>query len=308
MPKHVAAHARSPIASIIAAYAAMASIWGTTWIGIKFALLGLPPVASAGVRFVLAGVLMYGVALGMRVDLRRNAPPLRVVLILAATLFGFNYALTYYAETHLASGLVAVLFGAQPFFTFGLAAFMLRERTGPLVLAGAIAAFAGVTLISLGGDLQADARYVGAALLAALLSGYAQVYLKRHSGNEPLATLPPAMLLAGAAMTAFGAAFEHPHWAQALAPVPLAATLYLAVFGSAVAFYLNHWLLQRIPSGTVGMSSLLIPVIALVAGAALGAEQFSSRQICGSLLVLAGMWLALQRKSGRGVAELEAVA
>jgi drug/metabolite transporter (DMT)-like permease len=308
MPQKLVAFSRSPIGLIVAAYAAMVLIWGTTWLAIKFALIGLPPVAGAGFRFLIAGVVMYGVALLMRVDLRRAVPPLHLVVVLALTLFGVNYALTYYAETHLASGLVAVLFGTQPFFTFGLAFLLLRERTGPFVIAGAICALAGVALISLGDSLAADWRYVAAALLAALISGFAQVYLKRFSRSEPLATLPPAMLLAGAGLCAWGALFEHPHWSDALRPVPFAAVLYLAIFGSAIAFYLNHWLLQRISSGMVGLSSLMIPVIAVAVGALFGSEVFTLRQLAGAVLVIGGMWLSLRRSARFRAAELNAAA
>jgi drug/metabolite transporter (DMT)-like permease len=302
MPQKLAAFSRSPIGLIVAAYLGMVLIWGTTWLAIKFSLLGLPPFAGAGVRFLLAGALMYAVALAMRVDLRRERPPLHLVVVLALTLFGVNYGLTYYAETHLSSGIVAVVFGTQPFFTFALAFFLLHERIGPLAIAGALLAFAGVALISLGTSAVADVRYLVATLLAALISAFAQVYLKRFSRNEPLATLPPAMLLAGAGLCAWGAFFEHPQWSAALAPAPLAALLYLAIAGSAIAFYLNHWLLQRISSGAVGLSALLIPVIAVAVGAAFGGERFTLRELAGAVLVIAGMWLSLRPPQRRATA------
>ena len=89
---------------IAGAYALMCAIWGTTWLAIKVALTGFPPLGGAGVRFILAALMLYAVARFLARP-RSPKPPLKLVLVLAAALFGFNYALTYYAETHLASGL-----------------------------------------------------------------------------------------------------------------------------------------------------------------------------------------------------------
>jgi drug/metabolite transporter (DMT)-like permease len=183
----------------------------------------------------------------------------------------------------------------MPFFIFGFAHFMVGERANRTTILGALTAFGGVALISLAGDARAEVLYVLAALAGAASSGFANVYLKRFAEAEPLATLPPAMLLAGAGLCAGGLAFERVDWQLATAPGSLAALAYLAVLGSALAFYLNHWLLQRIDSGVMGLSALMIPVIAVAVGALFGHELFGPRDIAGALLVLAGVWLSLAR-------------
>jgi drug/metabolite transporter (DMT)-like permease len=276
---------------VIVAYAAMCAIWGTTWYAIVLALSGFPPLAGAGVRFLIAGGVFGIVALAVR---RRDgsAPPLHLILTLAIAFFGVNYALTYYAEQHLASGLVAVLFGTMPFFIFALAALTLHERAGARVIGGATVALAGVATISLTGD-RGDLLAVGAALGATLLSAIGNVALKRHAASDPLRTLPPAMLLAGAGNLIAGTLTERIDWHAALAPVPLLATCYLAVAGSAIAFYLNHWLLQRLSKGVVGLSALIVPVIAVIVGVLIGHEAFGPRELIGAALVVAGMALAL---------------
>ncbi|MEA2721767.1 MAG: putative rane protein PagO [Candidatus Eremiobacteraeota bacterium] len=124
------------------AYAAMCAIWGTTWLAIKIGLQSLPPVTGAGVRFTVAAVFLWGLGRLVRAP-RGAAPPWQVIVVLAATPFGGNYALTYYAETGLASGLVAVLFGTLPFFVFAFGAVILRERVGITTVAGAALALAG---------------------------------------------------------------------------------------------------------------------------------------------------------------------
>ncbi len=269
----------------------MCAIWGTTWYAIVLALTGFPPVVGAGVRFVVAGAVFAAVAAFAK---RRGGivPPLHLIVTLAISFFGLNYALTYYAEAHLASGVVAVLFGATPFFIFGLAAAMLREPLRPRTIIGALIALAGVATISLTGERGGVLPSL-AALASALLSAYANVELKRYASADPLRTLPPAMLLAGIVMTLAGLTFEHVDPHAAFAPTPVLATLYLAIAGSALAFYLNHWLLQRLSTGIVGLSALVIPVIAVAFGVLVGHEAFGPRDLAGALLVVIGMAIAL---------------
>jgi drug/metabolite transporter (DMT)-like permease len=276
---------------IVAAYALMCAIWGTTWVAIKVALTGLPPLGGAGIRFIIAGLVLYAVSAVVRRS-HGAKPPLKLVLVLAATLFGCNYALTYFAETQLASGLVAVLFGTMPFFVFGFGALMLRETITRQTLAGAVLALAGVVTIAFTGE-GGSLIYVLAALTASALSAFANVYLKRYAHHDPLRTLPPAMLVAGVTMTLAGALLTPVDLRTALALPPILATLYLAIFGSAVAFYLNHWLLQRLTAWIVGLEALIIPVIAVIVGAVVAHEAFGVRELIGAALVVAGVCLAL---------------
>ena len=95
-------------------------------------------------------------------------------------------------------------------------------------------------------------------------------------------------------MTVCGSVFEHPSWALALQPSSVAAVLYLAVLGSGVAFWLNHWVLRHLATWVVGMSALIIPVIAVAVGALAGHEAFNARELAGAALVIIGVWLALR--------------
>ena len=102
------------------------------------------------------------------------------------------------------------------------------------------------------------------------------------------------MLIAGVTMTVAGAVFEHPDWARGASPSSIGAVLYLAVLGSGIAFYLNHWLLQRLDTWVVGLSTLVMPVIAVAVGALIGGEAFGIKELGGAAMVIAGMWIALR--------------
>ncbi len=296
---------RSSALLSVLAYAAMCGIWGTTWLAIKYSLAGLPPVAGSGFRFVIAGAFLWAVgAAGHRKEHVRRPAPWHLIVVLAATLFGGNYIFTYYAETHLASGLVAVLFGTLPFFVFAIAHFMVHERVRPIAILGAVIAFAGVAAISLAGDVSGSLPYVLATLAAAALSALATVYLKKFAASDPFATLPPAMALGGVVMSLAGLAFERIDWHAAVAPSSLLALAYLAVAGSGIAFFINHWLLQRMPAWIVGLSALVIPVIAVIVGAVFGGEAFGTRDLLGAALVIGGVSLAVIQRETAPAAEV----
>ena len=281
-------------AAVVGAYCAMCAIWGTTWLGIKVSLHYVPPLTGVGLRFVIAGTVMYAVAIAtgaLRAGLGKT--PWKLVAVLAVFLFGLNYILTYTAETRLDSGLVAVLFGTFPFFAFAFGHVMVDERTTIRIWFGAFVAFVGVAAISLGGQVRGSPLLALAAIGAAAMAAYANVYARRHAGHDPLITLPPAMLSSGVVVSAIGLLTERVWWAQAVAPPSIGALLYLSIVGSCVPFFLNLWLLQRIPVWIVGLSSLVIPVIAVAVGIAVGGEVFTWRELLGSFLVLAGMWIAL---------------
>ena len=279
---------------IVAAYALMCAIWGTTWMGIKISLRFVPPISGAGLRFAVAGLVMYAAALAAGKLLSPARLPWKIVLNFAVFLFGLNYVLTYTAETHIGSGLTAVLFGVLPFFVFALGRVLLNERTTPLVWTGAAIGFAGVAVISLTASVNGSLWYALAAVAAALSSAYANVYAKRHAGTDPLVTLPPAMLISGLAMLTLGTALERPSWQTALSLPSWGTVLYLAILGSGVAFFLNIWLLHRIAAWIVGLSALIIPIIAVAIGVAFGGERFGMREAAGAALVIAGVWIALR--------------
>lgn len=273
-------------------YGVLCAIWGTTWLVIKDSLHYLPPITGVGLRFLLAGIFLYAVA-AARGELRPlRAVPWRFVAVIAVLNFGLDYGLIYAAETHLDSGLVAVLFGTMPFFVFAFGYALSRERTTPRVWSGAAVAFAGVAIVALG-QMHASPLFVLAAIGAAASAALANCYAKRESHHSPLLTLPPAMVIAGALVTCIGFSTEHVDIARAFAPQSLAALGYLAIFGSGIAFLCNFWALQRLPTWIVSLTTLIIPVIAIAAGVLFGNEHFTVREAYGSLAVIAGITIAL---------------
>ena len=287
--------------AVVGAYIGMCLIWGTTWLGIKISLQTLGPITGVGLRFVIGGIFLYLVAFATRSIPKATDIPWRVVLVLASLLFGLNYVLNYVAETRLDSGLVSVLFGTLPFFSFAFARAMIGERTSAQNWLGAVVAFAGVALISVGGAVRGAPIFALASIAAAAVAAYANVYAKKHSHHAPLVTLPPSMLISGSVLTVLGLIFERTNWSVAFSPTSIGALLYLAILGSGVAFFLMLWLLQRIPVWMVGISTLIFPVIAVAVGILFGGEHMEVRELLGAAIVVGGLAVALapQRESAR---------
>ena len=291
---------------IVLAYCAMCLIWGTTWLAIKIGLHTLGPLTGVGLRFVIAGSILYGVA-----ALRRELVPWRdlpwdAILVFATSLCGLNYVLNYVSELRIDSGLAALLFGTMPFFVFLFGALMIRERPRPIVWAGTLVAFAGLAVISLTGEVRGSPLFALASVVAAGLAGFANVYAKRHTHRSPLVTLPPSMLLSGVVVTIGGLIFERTDWLGVFTPSSLGALLYLAVIGSCVAFFLFLWLLQHLPAYVTGLAAIIYPMVALAVGALFGGEHFGTRELIGSALVIAGLALSLSRPaSSPAMASLE---
>lgn len=278
---------------IAAIYAFMCLIWGTTWLAIKIGLHTVGPLTGVGLRFLLAGVLLFGVA-ALRRELRPIAElPWKLIAVFGIFTFAGDYTLLYVSETHVDSGLASVLFGTLPFFTFGFARLLAGEPITWRAVLGCAAAFSGVGIIALGGSVHGSPLYALATIGAAAAAAFATAYAKRAPAVSPLASLPPAMSIAGAALLCAGLFLERTDWHHAFTGASLGALLYLAIFGSGIAFFCMLWLLERLPAGTIGMSSLTFPVIALTAGSLFGGEHIGVRELAGSALVMCGMAIAL---------------
>jgi len=292
---------------VTAAYAALVLIWGTTWLAIKWGLAYVPPLQGVGFRYVVAGLAVLLLARVAKAPWPRGADAWKVVIVTAFALFGLNYALIYYSERIITSGLTAVLFGTTPFWIMLFAYLMAGERLTARKVLGSLLALAGVATVSLSGTEHGTLTGIVEVLAAAVLAAFGNVYVKRHQQiSKPLVVIPPAMLISGIVFSALGWLAE-PHDPRTFAPPSLLAIGYLGVFGSSIGFLLNYMLLRRLPATTVGLANLLIPIVAVVVGIAVAGERFTLRDLLGAALVLAGIVLALSRGTQRNAAYVPGV-
>ncbi|MGH9360769.1 MAG: DMT family transporter [Thermoanaerobaculia bacterium] len=274
-------------------------IWGTTWAAIRVGLGGVPPFTGVALRFAIAGAWLLVVAVALRVPLGRSAVERRLWVVNALCTFCGSYGIVYWAEQWVPSGLAAVIFSIFPLLVAVMAHFVVpgERLTLPRAL-GVGLGFVGIAVLfsgdfePLGGRRAATAAAV--LLLAPLVSAIAQVAIKRWgAGIHPLSLSAVPMLLTGGIMGALAAAVERGRPVVFDGP-SVAALLYLAFVGSALAFSLYFWLLQHLPATQAALVAYTAPVLAVIVGAVAFAEPITGRMLAGAGLVVAGVALALR--------------
>jgi drug/metabolite transporter (DMT)-like permease len=282
----------------------LCAIWGSTWLAIKLGLRDLPPITFAGIRFALAALV-----LGMIVRIRRLRLPwaARDWRLLAYTGFltiTVNYALVFWGEQYISSGLAALLSATVPLFGLPLAHWHLASEplTWPKIT-GVLLGVIGVAVVfsgelGIGGPLALWAS--AGIVVAALATAHAGVLLKaRGTHIEPavLAGVQMAggcipLLLGGLALEGNPTAF---HWTG----LALACLAYLTVLGSVIAFLMYYWLIRHTRVTGVLMIPLVTPLVAVLVGVVFGGETLGWHTVLGGGAIVGGVALALLRNGKR---------
>jgi drug/metabolite transporter (DMT)-like permease len=277
------------------AYLGCALIWGTTWFAIRVCIArgGYPTLAGAAIRFFVA-VAVLGVLAGLKVVGRGPAGwrPLGWVAV-AGVLCGLAYALVYASETHITGGVAAVIFGTLPLVTALIVFVAGVERPRASFVAGSVLALAGVAILYGDRIHASSSQGVGVALVFASVwvsALYNLIIKQRATGTDPLATSLPFLAAAAVTLTVCALASERhlPPWPPP--PQPTFALLYLAIFGSVVAFSLYFYLLRHMTLTAVSTLLFVEPVIALLIDALWEREiRLGTRAYAGAALTLVGV-------------------
>ncbi len=283
-----------------AAWLTLCVVWSSTWLAIKVGLRDLPPISFVALRFLIAIAVLLAVSVG-RVPLlpvRRSD-----YTILAGTgvlMFAVNYALLFWAELHVSSGLAAVLQATIPIFGMLFAHWMLPEE--PLRwqrLVGAFIALAGVAVICARLlDFNGLLAFWGGLgiLIGAAAAAYSNVLIKARAIRLAPAMLAAWQMIFGTApLLLLGVGVEGSplrfHWTT----MAVFCLLYLAVIGSALTFLLLYWLLPRMTVTGLQAISLITPPGAVMLGWWIGGETFSLWSLLGACFVLTGVWMIFRR-------------
>lgn len=288
---------------LILGYLLICLIWGTTWLAIKVSIFTLPPFFSAGIRFAIASLLIVAVlkfrGYKYRFDLRETI----FLLLVGLGSFSIPYGLVYWAEGRITSGLTAVTFAVMPFFVAVLSKFFLKtERLSFWKVFGICLGFSGL-LVIFGRDLGIGSLGAAAGILAVVLSAFLNalvaVSVKKHGYHiDPVfINLIPMSL---GAVTLLGTSFFIEDWSALRFNVStIIAILYLAVFGSVVAFAVYFYLLKHISVVLLSMTSFITPILAIASGALVLGEKFPAGTLVGSAMILGGV-LLMNLYGGRG--------
>ena len=277
-------------------YVTLCLIWGSTWLVIKIGYGGLGPLTVASLRFVLAGAMLTMLMPLLSARWPSGRVEWLLVLWVGLVLFAADYGLIYWSEQYIDSSLTAILFAMLPLFTIAFAhVYIPGDRITPRKLAGTLLALVGV--VALFGDrLRVDAaqgRPMLAVIASTICAAAAGVAAKRHGGAIHPAALNGSAMLVGAAglVLAAIASGEHPQFP------PDARTWmaigYLAVVGSVISFLGYFSLLKTWSVTSLSFISVFTPAIALGLGFAFLEERPTLWTAVGTMLILAGVALAL---------------
>ncbi|MEW6061201.1 MAG: EamA family transporter [Bacteroidota bacterium] len=282
---------------IILAYSAICTIWGSTWLVIKVGLETMTPLLSAGLRFAVAGVVLFGIIRLRNIVIPWNSKTAAFFITVSLTSFSVPFALVYWGEQHVSSGLTSILFAVFPFCVAIMSFLMLpNEKLTLAKIAGIILGFSGVVVIFLNdvrfGTGTEQVLGMAAIVCSALIQAFSAVLIKKHAHDlSPFVVSFIPMSFAGIFLTVGGLLFENLSVVQ-FTPAAIFSILFLAVFGSVTTFVSYFWLLKRVEVVLLSLTSFITPIIAVLLGVIILNESVSSHLLLGSSLVLGGILAA----------------
>jgi drug/metabolite transporter (DMT)-like permease len=280
---------------VAALYALICLIWGSTWLFIKVGLVGVPPFLAAGLRFLISAGLVGAILLARGGPLRLTRDDKICILSLGVLVFWLDYAAVYWAELYISSGLTAVLFSTMPLMTALLSAFWMRSETlTARKVAGILIGVGGTGLLFWPEERLGVMQALGmlSTLAGSLCAAVNLVMLKRYAKHsDPTVLNFFGMAIGAVALLAMSAALERRApvtWTRA----NVVALVYLAVFGSVVAFSAYYYLIKRLDATIVSLTTLIIPIVALVLGRMFLNETVTPMAVAGIVTILAGIGVA----------------
>ena len=261
-------------------------IWGSTYLGIRYALESYPPFLLAGVRFLVVGSLFFGF-----LRWRGVAPPTprqwRNAAFTGVLLLGFGNGLVCYAEQQVSSGIAAVAVASMPLFA-ALFAGLYGQWSTRRETVGLLIGFVGVVVLNMGSGLSGSRLGAAALIAAPMCWAFGSVWSKRQDMPHGSMNTAAQMLCGSAALLAMGyGSGEHlPAHPTLRATLALA---YLAVFGSLIAFSAYLYVLKHARPAVATSYAYINPPIAVLIGVLLAGEHVGPYDLTGMAVILLGV-------------------
>jgi drug/metabolite transporter (DMT)-like permease len=280
--------------------------WGSTYFAIKVAVRTLPPLLTAGTRFLAAAAILAGIVVLARRSLRVDRREALAAGAVGVALLTLGVGLVHVAETRIDSGVAAMIAGSVPLqiVVWRLAA---GERVPRQTAIAAGVGLVGLALVVGPGGISGGAAAVGLlVMLVASISWSTGSFASRWARlpRDPVVATVYEMLGGGLVLVvvALAAGEAADVDAAALAPGPVAAWAYLAIVGSVLGFTTYVWLLDNAPISQVVTHQYVNPLVAVALGALLLEERPGPATLAGAVLIV-GAVVVTARREGRGAPE-----
>ena len=287
---------KAPTAMLIAAFATIYLLWGSTYTAIRIVVETLPPFLAAGVRFLIAGGLMLAWLAARGTPLPSRAQWRNAVIAGTLMLVGGN-GLVMWAERTLSSGFTALLIALVPVW-FALLDWARPQGARPQMktVAGIFVGFLGIALLvqARGGLASMTGQWAGA--LAIMVSGFCwaggSIYAKHSApGGSPWMNSAAQMICGGVGLLLVASVRGEPwntNWSH-VSGRSIAALGYLVVFGSWIAFSAYVWLLHNTTPVRLSTYAYVNPIIAVFLGWVLLGEKVNSGMLWAAAVIVLGV-------------------
>ena len=293
-------HQPAPLWLLVAAFAAVYLIWGSTYLAIRYAVESIPPFLVAGGRNIVAGLLLFVFA-------RANgaAAPTRLhwrdATIAGGLMLMIGNGLVTWAEQLIPSSVTALLIGLTPVWMV-LFDWLRPKGTRPglLVGLGLVVGFTGVALLARGNQNGSGSPYGwGVVALIAASIGWSLGSIFNRRANKPaspflsvsLQMITGGVLLLG--LSAAGGELKKFSLAQ-VSLLSLGAWFYLMAAGSIIGYTAYVWLLHATTPARVAIYAYVNPLVAVLLGCTIGREPFSHEVMVSGALIVAAVVLVLR--------------
>lgn len=281
----------------ILAFATICIVWGTTYLAIAIAIETIPPLALTAIRFVIAGVVLAGIAVWRGERLPRDRSTLANLALVGFLLVGVGNLAVVWAEQWVPSGLAALFVATAPFWMVVIEAFRSHgERVNLQSGAGMLLGFVGVALlVTPGGAGPAwNLAFIGGAIaiqIGSIAWQLGSVRAKYNLTHVPLlASAGLQMLFGGLIVGVLSIAIGEPARFSWNART-LAALVYLTLFGSIIAYSAYVYALAKLRTTKISLYAYINPVVAVILGWLILDEQLTAVSIVAMVVVLGGVAL-----------------
>jgi drug/metabolite transporter (DMT)-like permease len=290
-----------PPLRVVAAYVSVALIWGSTWAAIKIGVNDVPPFVFAFARAFAVAALLTILAMALRQQFPRGGRAIAVAVVVGVINIGWTWAIIFWSEQFVPTGLVAVFGAAAPVWTAVLAHFMVKgDRLSALKVVGLVLGLGG-TVILIGAPETADGNVglIATALLALMPITWAVAAILQSRFLRDVAPIPTVALGTWASVLfltplALLQVSSVQHWTTA----SILAFTYLVVFGTCFGMVVSLWLYRKLRPTTITLIQVIVPAEAILIGTLWLGEAVTWRMLVGAALVVAAV--ALNALAGGG--------
>lgn len=275
---------------IISALACTYLIWGSTYLAIKYAIESFPPFIMVGIRFTVAGALLYAILRGMGYA----APSLiqwRGAALVGLLLPVLGNGTVSHVQLHVSSSVAALAIATAPIW-MAIFSSLWGHRISRREWLGIAIGLVGILLLNTRGSLQGDWLSAFLLMFAAASWSLGSVWSKHMAMPQGLIGAASQMLCGGLIAFMFSAAFGE-QWPAEISTRSWAAILFMIVFGSIVAFSAYHWLLHNVRPMVASSNTFVNPVVAFVVGVWFADEQIHAMEYIALAVILVGVFLVL---------------